>query len=261
MSWAASPMRGAATLGAGMRSERDYPYYNGVPSAIGAGGWALVVASCALAFLVLTFWPYPFFPLNFVSATLFTAIPLVALMAVSGWRRPAVFRSFGARDVAIAIGFGLLTIVSSFVAGYILSRFIPLVSNTVATSVASMSFAETLVFLAPTLIQLVGEEVVTILPLLAVLWLCVNRFGMARRTGIIVAVIVSTIWFAALHLPTYDWNVLQCLFTIGTARIVLTMAYLLTRNLWVSSLAHIINDWSLFFMSFLFGHGPIGVGG
>jgi membrane protease YdiL (CAAX protease family) len=242
-------------------SRPDYPYYDGAPVAISPGGWALVVASCALAFLVLTLWPFPNFPLNFVSATLFTIIPLIALMAVTGWRRPAMFRSFGVKEIAIAIGFGLLTIICSFVAGYILSRFIPLASNNVATSVANMSFLETLFFLAPTLIQLVGEEVVTILPLLAVLWLCVSRFGMARHTAIIVAVAVSTVWFAALHLPTYDWNILQCLFTIGTARIVLTLCYLLTRNLWVSSLAHIINDWSLFFMSFLLGHGPIGVGG
>lgn len=254
-------MRGAAyLLGAGMSSKGDFPYYNGLPAAVGAGGWALVVASCTLAFLVLTFWPYPNFPLNFVSATLFTIIPLIALMAVTGWRPPAMFRPFGVKEIAIAIGFGLLTIVCSFVAGYVLSRFIPLASNIVATSVATMSFGETLLFLAPTLIQLVGEEVVTILPLLAVLWLCVSRFGMARRTAIIVAVLASTIWFAALHLPTYDWNIMQCLFTIGTARIVLTLAYLLTRNLWVSSLAHIINDWTLFLVSFGFSHGPIAAG-
>lgn len=84
---------------------------------------------------------------------------------------------------------------------------------------------------------------------------------MSRRAAIIVAVAVSTIWFAALHLPTYNWNILQCLLTIGTARIVLTMAYLLTRNVWVSSIAHIINDWTLFFIAFGLGHGPIGIGG
>jgi len=244
-----------------MRGNPDYPYYNGVPAAIGPAGWALVVASCALAFLVLTFWPYPQFPLNFVSATLFTTIPLIALMAVTGWRTPALFRSVGLKSIAIAIGFGLLTIVCSFVAGFTLSRFIPLTSNDVATSVATMSFVETLIFLLPTLIQLVGEEVVTILPLLAVMWLGVTRFGLSRRTAIVVAVLVSTLWFAALHLPTYDWNVLQCLFTIGTARVILTLSYLLTRNLWVSALAHIINDWTLFFASFALGHGPIGVGG
>ncbi|ODT47733.1 CPBP family intramembrane glutamic endopeptidase [Devosia sp. 63-57] len=242
-----------------MNGGPDYPYYNGETVAITPGGWALVVASCAMAFLVLTFWPFPNFPLNFVSAALFTAIPLVALMAVSGWRPPAMFRPFGAKDIAIAIGFGLLTIACSFVAGFILSRFIDMTPNNVATSVASMGFVETLAFLSPTLIQLVGEEVVTILPLLGVMWLCATRLRMTRHSAIIVAVAVSTLWFAALHLPTYDWNILQCLVTIGTARIVLTMSYLLTRNLWVSSLAHIINDWSLFFTSFLLGHGPIGV--
>ena len=70
--------------------------------------------------------------------------------------------------------------------------------------------------------------------------------------------VVSTLWFAALHLPTYDWNVLQCLGIIGTARIVLTLSYLVTRNLWVSVGAHIINDWTLFLGAYAIGHAPVG---
>ena len=34
--------------------------------------------------------------------------------------------------------------------------------------------------------------------------------------------------------------------------------YLVTRNVWVSAGAHIINDWSLFFVSFAGAHAPIG---
>jgi membrane protease YdiL (CAAX protease family) len=239
----------------------DYPYYNGMPVAISPGGWGLVVAGCALGFLVLTFWPFPTFPLSLVSAGLFTLIPLLALMVASGWHPPAIFRRLGLRDLGIAVGFGLLTLICSFGVGLTLSRFIQMTQNEVAVSMASATPLELVMFLSPTLVQLVGEELVTILPLLAVLWLCVNRFGMSRRAAIIVAVAVSTVWFAALHLPTYNWNILQCLLTIGTARIVLTMAYLLTRNVWVSSIAHIINDWTLFFIAFGLGHGPIGIGG
>jgi len=101
---------------------------------------------------------------------------------------------------------------------------------------------------------------VSILPLLAVLWLCVSKFGLSRRVGLVIAVIASTLWFAAMHLPTYNWNFLQCIGIIGSARIVLTMAYLFTRNLWVSSIAHIFNDWSLFMTAFALGHLPVGAG-
>jgi len=51
--------------------------------------------------------------------------------------------------------------------------------------------------------------------------------------------------FGALHLPTYDWNFAQCFIIIGTARLVLSLAYIKTKNLWVSAGAHILNDWFL----------------
>jgi membrane protease YdiL (CAAX protease family) len=51
--------------------------------------------------------------------------------------------------------------------------------------------------------------------------------------------------FGALHLPTYGWNWIQCLVIIGGARLVLTLPYIMTRNIWVSTGAHIINDWTL----------------
>lgn len=245
----------------GTHFKPDYPYYNGIPVAIGAGGWVLIIAGCMLGFLALTLWPFPVFPLTFLSAGVFTLVPLLALMAVTGWRAPAFFRPFGLKDIGMGIGFGVLTLLCSLVVGFVLSRFVAMTPNEVAVSMTTATPLDVIMILSPTLVQLVGEEVLTILPLLAVLWLCVSRLGLSRRTGVIIAVVVSTVWFAALHLPTYNWNVLQCIVTIGSARIVLTIAYLVTRNLWVSSIAHIINDWTLFLVSFGLSHGPIAVGG
>ena len=54
----------------------------------------------------------------------------------------------------------------------------------------------------------------------------------------------STLVFCAAHLPTYDWNWAQCFGVIGASRIVLTLAYILTRNLWVSTGAHVLTDWT-----------------
>jgi membrane protease YdiL (CAAX protease family) len=54
-----------------------------------------------------------------------------------------------------------------------------------------------------------------------------------------------------LHLPTYDWNWIQCIVIIGSARMVLTLPWILTKNIWVSTGAHIINDWSLFCLGLL----------
>jgi hypothetical protein len=57
--------------------------------------------------------------------------------------------------------------------------------------------------------------------------------------------------FAAAHLPTYGWNVVQTLSGVGVARLILTLPYIMTRNLWVSSGAHVLNDWTMFSASLL----------
>ncbi|WP_426022629.1 CPBP family intramembrane glutamic endopeptidase [Brevundimonas sp. PWP3-1b1] len=237
---------------------RDFPYYAGDPVEVSGRGWLVVLVALGLAFAQLELLPLKTFPLDFIPTLLFTGLPLLAVMAVTGGRAPALFRPMGFKGFFTGLGFGVLTIVSSMIAGLLLTRIMELSSNTAVADLAAAGVADLLLFLARTFIQLIGEELITILPLLAILWLCVSRFGMSRRWALALAVIVSTLLFAALHLPTYNWNVVQCLGTIGTARLVLTMAYIVTRNLWVSATAHIANDWSLFLMSFAGGHMPIG---
>ncbi|MDF3306666.1 CPBP family intramembrane metalloprotease [Rhodococcus sp. T2V] len=69
---------------------------------------------------------------------------------------------------------------------------------------------------------------------------------LSRTTAIVLAWLISAVWFGAAHLQTYDWNVAQAFIVIGGARLILTLAYIRTKNLWVSTGAHIINDWTLF---------------
>ena len=44
---------------------------------------------------------------------------------------------------------------------------------------------------------------------------------------------------------------------ISVARILLTLAYVVTRNLWVSTGAHVVNDWTGFLFVYAVGHMPI----
>jgi len=44
---------------------------------------------------------------------------------------------------------------------------------------------------------------------------------------------------------------------IRSARVILTLAYAVTRNLWVSAGAHILNDWSGFLTAFAVAQLPI----
>jgi membrane protease YdiL (CAAX protease family) len=70
---------------------------------------------------------------------------------------------------------------------------------------------------------------------------------------VLIAWVVTAIWFGAAHLPTYDWNVLQCFLVIGLARIVLTLAYIRTKNILVAFGAHLLVDWAIFTVTLLAG--------
>lgn len=241
-----------------MTERTDLPFYNGQPVEIGGRGWLIVLAATAIAFAALIALPLPGFPLNFIPAILFVGLPLGALALVVGPHWTALFHRYGIKQFGQSLGFGVLTMAISGAAGFLLNLIAPMTANPSVAALTTLGLTDLLQFLARTFIQLIGEELTTILPLLAVLWLCVSRFGMSKRTGIIIAVIVSTLWFSALHLQTYNWNILQCLGIIGTARIVLTISFLVTRNLWVSAGAHIINDWSEFLGAYGLSHLPVG---
>jgi uncharacterized protein len=138
--------------------------------------------------------------------------------------------------------------------GSVVSALTTLTPNASTAGLSGLDTAGQAAFFAKTLPQLLGEEVMTLLPFLALMHLFAVRFGKGRKAAIIGAWIVSSLVFGMLHLPTYDWNWIQCIVIIGSARMVLTLPWILTKNIWVSTGAHIINDW------LLFGLGLLGAG-
>ena len=89
------------------------------------------------------------------------------------------------------------------------------------------------------------------LPMLALMTLFHSGMGLHRKSAIVLAWLLSALLFGALHLPTYGWNLIQCFAVIGSARLVLSLAYLWTKNLWASAGAHLLNDWALFGLALL----------
>lgn len=237
-----------------MTNRQDFPYYRGQPVAIEPRGWLVILASVVVALGLLVSLPMVAAPLNVIPAILYTGLPLVTLAAITHGAHRALFGPFGLKQLGLAIGFGLLTMAVSMAVGLVLRQFVDMTPNEAVDGLAALGAFDLFFFLTRTFIQLIGEEVMTILPLLAVLWLCVNRLGLSRGWGLAIGIALSTAWFAAVHLPTYHWNLVQCFGGIGAARLVLTAAYLLTRNLWVSAGAHIVNDWTEFFL-------PVALGG
>ncbi|QXT63177.1 CPBP family intramembrane glutamic endopeptidase [Tessaracoccus palaemonis] len=240
------------------RAASDLPFYNDLPTAISGTKWLVIVAACALAYAQLVLLPLPGSAQaqQWMHAILFPVIPLAALAwaAPQGWT--AIFRRVRVRDIGAMIGFGLLCLTASCALAMPLAKVIGASANPSAHILAEASTGQQISFFLATLPQLLGEELITILPMLALMSLLV-RWGWSRRASLATAWIGTAVLFGLLHLPTYNWNVLQCLALIGVARLFLTLAFVVTRNLWVSTGAHILNDWIMFSVPILLSAAAI----
>ena len=232
--------------GTGSGPSTDYPYYDRQPVAVSAAGWCVILSGVALAFVALVSIPASGFPATLIPALLFVLIPLCFLAAVTGRHWTALFRKVGLRQIGQMLVFGLLTMLVSVVVGYVVATTLGAAPNPLVGSFGDLTWSAFAITLIPTVPQLFGEELLSILPFLALLWLAYTRLGLSRTASVALALIGSSALFAAAHLPTYQWNWGQAFGIIGSARIVLTLAYIWTKNLWVSAGAHIINDWSEF---------------
>ena len=238
----------------------DFPFYRGSPAAITYRQWWLVLAALAAAFMALAlsaswsgaglFWP-------FVPAVALVAVPLWALSRVTPGHWSCLFGRVGSREVRLMLGFGVLNIVVSMSIGAIVMAFTQTASNASTSQLGSLDTVERIAFFAKTVPQLLGEELITILPFLALLQWLTQGLRWGRKAAVVAAWVCTSVLFGLLHLPTYDWNWVQCVVVIGGARMVLTLPWIMTKNLWVSTGAHITNDW-LLFAAGLLGAGMIG---
>jgi uncharacterized protein len=236
----------------------DLPFYNGKPTPLRGAAWTFLLLSVALAFVTLVTVPVRSFPAMLLHALLFAAIPLLALRQVAARHWTALFGSIGLKEARLMILYAVCTIAASSIAALAVQAVGTTAPNPAVAAMARMTTPDFILRLISTLPQLVGEELMTIVPFLAILWLMTERLHTSRMVGIAVATAGSSLLFAAAHLPTYDWHWAQCFGVIGTARIVLTLAYIRTRNLWVSTGAHVLNDWFEFTLTFALSHVPIG---
>ncbi len=229
----------------------DLPFYNGIPIALGLRQWMTVMGYCLAGFIVLAL-PLPLFMSpygQFIPATLFMILPLYGLHRVAPGHVGLLFRRIGWRELWLMPAFALLNLLASILVALIVASFFTVSINPAAELLMAFSTSERLLFLLRTLPQLLGEELITILPFLALLSWLVGHLGWSRRRGLVLAWVLSSLLFGLLHLPTYSWNLAQSVLIIGAARMVLTGAYLYTGNLWVCTGAHVISNWIIFFIA------------
>lgn len=230
----------------------DFPFVADQPTRLGGRGGAFVLIGCAFAFALLVALPKAMTGawVGWLTVVAFVGVQLAGLRLAVGSEWTAVFRRISLRHIVIALAAVPLAIaLPGLVAVYVVGS--PhLAHNTMIANVAGMSALDLANTFALTGVQLVGEELVTILPFLVVLTL-VHRAGASSSVSIGIAWLITSIAFGALHLATYEWNVAQALLVIGTARLVLTAVYIVTRNLWASIIAHVVNDWSMMVIAIL----------
>ncbi|MCI2956308.1 CPBP family intramembrane metalloprotease [Agromyces atrinae] len=225
------------------RDDRDFPFYDGQPVEVAAWKWIVIILGCFAAFAVFVSIPADNNVSSLLPRALFPAIMLAVFVLLTGRHWSAIFKKLTGSDWLNMVVFGLLTIVISFVVGAILRAIFGASANTAADGLAAGGPVEIGAFLVGTAMQLFGEELFTILPFLAIMYLLHAHAGLGRKSAMVIAWLITALYFGAAHLPTYDWNVAQALIGIGVARLVLTLAYMRTKNIAVSTGAHIINDW------------------
>lgn len=239
--------------------EDDFPFYNGQPLLLTRSQWLMVLAAIAFGYACVTV-PVPLLvsPVGLLIRTiLFPTIPLLALRLVVGVHWLGIFRRLRGPDFFWMTAIATVNLVITVSLGAVFMKLFGAETNLAVSGLAEQSTSERELFFLRTIPQLFGEEVLTILPFLAVMTFGYNRLNLTRNRAILLAWLVSSLMFGLVHLPTYNWNLLQCIVVIGSARLILTLAYLKTRNILVSTGAHILNDWAIFGIVIL-GSGPAG---
>jgi membrane protease YdiL (CAAX protease family) len=225
----------------------DFPWYRGDPTTISVTGWLIVLAGVAAGFAALVI-PLPLedgVTSGWLRTAAFVGLPLLGLAIAAGGSWKAIFGRVGFREVKLMLAFAGLNILISMAIGFLVKRFGTVTANAGVADAAQLQGARLASFFAKTGVQLLGEELITILPFLALLTFLHTRAGLSRSAALLLAWFVSAIAFGLIHLPTYDWNWVQCVVVIGSARLILTWAYVWTKNIWVSTGAHILNDFAI----------------
>jgi membrane protease YdiL (CAAX protease family) len=201
------------------------------------------MAGLVAGFAVLSLLPVPGVLGVWVRAVLFVAIPLaVYAWAVPGhWR--VIFPRPRAEDVGWAVAFAMIGVLVLLALGLLLAQRAGFSPNPLGSRLTAMAPAEQVLIFLALVPQLLGEELLTVLPFLALLSWLSGRVPLAvART---LAALGAVLLFSAAHLPTYDWNLVQCFVVVGAGRVVLLGAYVITRSVWVSTGAHVLTDWAL----------------
>ncbi|MDU1022610.1 MAG: CPBP family glutamic-type intramembrane protease [Peptoniphilus harei] len=178
-----------------------------------------------------------------IMASAVSAISLLSLLTIDKKFIKKIFLPIRAKDllyIIIGLGFSLIAIVISSI--LVQKLGIEGSNNPIFDVLTEDNFKS---FFLSTLIQFIAEEIIFIIPFLFI----INKVKIENNIiKTILAILISSIIFGAMHLSTYDFNILQAVLIISIIRTGLSMSYVISKNLSVTYIIHIIYDWTLIFI-------------
>lgn len=164
----------------------DFPFYNGKPTTVVTGKWAIAWFGTFLGFLALSFYPTNNNVESIIPRILFMVIPLVvfAYLTKPFWK--TIFRKPRRKDYGYMVLFAVLNMVlTPILAGLVLVLGFSASGNAAGDSLVGASVGELAAFYFGTGIQLLGEELLVIIPFLATLSTLHLKFGLSRKKAIL----------------------------------------------------------------------------
>lgn len=235
------------------RPEIDFPFYNddSVPA---WHGWLLLGASLfvAIALNVSVLLPLD---REIVKLVLVFLIPLATLLFVAHGNIGTIIKKPRLGDIPLIIIVVVLYMAYSTLMGSLLQFVlgIPAKGNAVLGETMDAGF------FALTFVQLFGEELFKTNMLLGTLLLLFRRSG-SRKSAVVIATFVSSLVFGLTHYEAYG-SLVQVLLIQGLGTITCIFAYLKTKNMLVTYVAHLIIDFSTFGLAaFAAVHGAVATG-
>ena len=183
---------------------------------------------------------------NVMLRSILFALPqLLAIVYVFKDDMSNIFRMPKPRDIIIVIIGFILMFVFEILANFIgMALGIPFQTNNSVNGTP-------LILIIRSIIQLLGEELVKVIPLIIITAYLYKSIG--RKAAIIVAIIISQIIFALIHIPAYGFSIGFLLLYMGFSSIVLPLVYVKTKNVVLSYLIHLLFDLYAF-LPFLLSH-------
>ena len=215
---------------------RDFPYYNETPR-MSKIGWLILLISVVLSYCT---YHYISFPNEILSSIVFLLIMLVPLLYFSNWDYSLFFKKPTWDELILAV----LMFLAFFAYSFVMTNF--LASSGIPNMDGS---SEGIVNIVGLIFSMMAEELVKFIPLMFLLRV-LFKYTSNRKLSIIISSAVTLVFFGLIHLEP-GVSIISVLLIQGLGSIFHLYAYLKTKNLITSYIAHLMTDAIVLIISML----------